>query len=218
MAPDKIFKRPECLRDLRLERREISKRTRTKTVKYQAQGKVSAKVHLQLKKWSPKEVNLLVERLQKYGSDNLEDLLDEKIMKNVNQINDLLQYFKRKNRLRPHPLFRGRSQEEASEEDKPKVDHPIEDWIDLTESVTNTSFRDSIGDGNVNAASNWTHLVQNAISVIADEEKHPDPEDCGGVDYQRIFEFILSMMAGEVPKEINGPTAEKILEMMGNLR
>merc|ERR1711976_531007 len=55
------------------------------------------------------------------------------------------------------------------------------------------SIKDSIGD--VNVASNWTHLVQDAISVIADEENHPNPQDCDGVDYQEIYEYILSIMA-----------------------
>ena len=216
MAPDRIFKRPECLKNRSLERREVSKRTRTKTVKYQSQVNLSAKVHKQLNKWSAKEVNILIEKLQKYGSDNLEDLLDEKIQKNVQQIKDILQYFKRKNRNHPYPHCRARNQIEVAEEEKPKEDHPLEDWIDLTECVTNASIKDSIGD--VNVASNWTHLVQDAISAIADEEKHPDPQDCDGVDYQGIYEYILSIMAGEVPKEINGPTAEKILQMMAELR
>ena len=216
MAPDRIFKRPECLKNRSLERREVSKRTRTKTVKYQSQVNLSAKVHRQLNKWSAKEVNILIEKLQKYGSDNLEDLLDEKIQKNVQQIKDILQYFKRKNRNHPYPHCRARNQIEVAEEEKPKENHPIEDWIDLTECVTNASIKDSIGD--VNVASNWTHLVQDAISVIADEEKHPNPQDCEGVDYQGIYEYILSIMAGEVPKEINGPTAEKILQMMAELR
>ena len=216
MAPDRIFKRPECLKNRTLEKREFSKRTRTKTVKYQSQVKLSAKVHRQLNKWSAKEVTILTEKLQKYGSDNLEDLVDEKIQKNVQQIKDILQYFKRKNRNHPYPHCRGRTQIEVAEEEKPKEDHPIEDWIDLTECVTNASIKDSIGD--VNVASNWTHLVQDAISVIADEEKHPNPQDCEGVDYQGIYEYILSIMAGEVPKEINGPTAEKILQMMAELR
>ena len=216
MAPDRIFKRPECLKNRSLERREVSKRTRTKTVKYQSQVNLSAKVHKQLNKWSAKEVNILIEKLQKYGSDNLEDLLDEKIQKNVQQIKDILQYFKRKNRNHPYPHCRARNQIEVAEEEKPKEDHPLEDWIDLTECVTNASIKDSIGD--VNVASNWTHLVQDAISVIADEEKHPNPQDCEGVDYQGIYEYILSIMAGEVPKEINGPTAEKILQMMAELR
>ena len=97
MAPDRIFKRPECLKNRTVEKREFSKRTRTKTVKYQSQVKLSAKVHRQLNKWSAKEVTILTEKLQKYGSDNLEDLVDEKIQKNVQQIKDILQYFKRKN-------------------------------------------------------------------------------------------------------------------------
>ena len=216
MAPDRIFKRPECLKNRTLERRETSKRTRTKTVKYQSQVNLSAKVHRQLNKWSAKEVNVLIEKIQKYGSDNLEDLLDEKIQKNVQQIKDILQYFKRKNRNHPYPHCRARNQIEVTEEEKPKEDHPLEDWIDLTECVTNASIKDSVGD--VNVASNWTHLVQDAISVIADEENHPNPQDCDGVDYQEIYEYILSIMAGEVPKEINGPTAEKILQMMAELR
>ena len=67
-------------------------------------------------------------------------------------------------------------------------------------------------------ASDWSHVVQDSLSVIVNEEKHPKPEDCDGVDYKEIYKYIQDIMNGEVPKDVNEATAEKILQMMSELR
>ena len=54
--------------------------------------------------------------------------------------------------------------------------------------------------------------------MIIDEEKHPKAEDCDGVDYKEIYKYIHDIMNGEVPKDVNEATAEKILQMMSELR
>ena len=43
-------------------------------------------------------------------------------------------------------------------------------------------------------------------------------EDCGGVDYKEIYRVLMDSLNGEVPKDVNEATAEKILEMMSELR
>lgn len=95
-------------------------------------------------------------------------------------------------------------------------DCPIEDWINLAESVTTSSIKATVGD--LSIASDWFHLIQDSLSVIINEEKHPNPEDCDGVDYKEIYKYILDIMNGEVPKDVNEATAEKILQMMSELR
>ena len=95
-------------------------------------------------------------------------------------------------------------------------DCPIEDWINLAESVTTSSIKATVGD--LNVASDWSHLVQDSLSVIINEEKHPNPEDCDGVDYKEIYKYIHDITNGEVPKDVNEATAEKILQMMSELR
>ena len=95
-------------------------------------------------------------------------------------------------------------------------DCPIEDWINLAENVTTSSIKATVGD--LSIASDWSHLVQDALSVIINEEKHPNPEDCDGVDYKEIYKYIDDIMNGELPKDVNETTAEKILQMMSELR
>ena len=43
-------------------------------------------------------------------------------------------------------------------------------------------------------------------------------EDCDGVDYKEIYQYVLDCMNGEVPKKLNDKSAEKVLEMMSELR
>ena len=95
-------------------------------------------------------------------------------------------------------------------------DCPIEDWINLAESVTTSSIKATVRD--LSLASDWSHLVQDSLSVIINEEKHPNPEDCDGIDYKEIYKYIHDIMIGEVPKDVNEATAQKILEMMSELR
>ena len=95
-------------------------------------------------------------------------------------------------------------------------DCPIEDWINLAENVTTSSIKATVGD--LSIASDWSHLVQDSLSVIINEEKHPNPEDCDGVDYKEIYKYIDDIMNGELPKDVNETTAEKILQMMSELR
>ena len=125
-------------------------------------------------------------------------------------------------------------------------DYPIEDWIGLAESVKIVDTK--ITSGEQATSGDWSHAVQDALSVIISEEKHPDPgtvfihctstitiivllytsntktyincflEDCNGVDYKEIYQYILDCMNGEVPKKLNDKSAEKVLEMMSELR
>ena len=95
-------------------------------------------------------------------------------------------------------------------------DCPIEDWINLAESVTTSSIKATVRD--LSLASDWSHLVQDSLSVIINEEKHPNPEDCDGIDYKEIYKYIDDIMNGELPKDVNETTAEKILQMMSELR
>lgn len=45
-------------------------------------------------------------------------------------------------------------------------------------------------------------------------EMHPLPESCGGVDYAAIYRCISSLMLGQVPRALDGPSAAKLLEIL----
>jgi len=44
-----------------------------------------------------------------------------------------------------------------------------------------------------------THL----LDYIAENENHPNPEDCGGVDYAAIYHALADLMRGEAPPSLN---------------
>ena len=52
-------------------------------------------------------------------------------------------------------------------------DFPIEDWIALAESVKNGDTK--MTSSEQATSGDWSHIVQDALSVIINEEKHPDP-------------------------------------------
>ena len=92
------------------------------------------------------------------------------------------------------------------------IDNPIESWITLAEaSVKETKIPQNSMD--------CSHLLFDAMSTIIKEEKHPKSEDCNGVDYAFIYQFIYDLMNGEVPKEPpNYETQLKIFEAMSDLK
>jgi len=44
-----------------------------------------------------------------------------------------------------------------------------------------------------------THL----LDFIAENENHPNPEHCGGVDYAAIYHALADLMRGEAPPLLN---------------
>ena len=48
-----------------------------------------------------------------------------------------------------------------------------------------------------------SHILGDTMSVIINEEKHPKPENCLGIDYAEIYRYINSLLSGDVPKQPN---------------
>ena len=75
-----------------------------------------------------------------------------------------------------------------------EINNPIESWITLAES-----HKIPFGSGLMDCS----HILGDSLSVIINEEKHPNPEDCNGIDYKEIYEFIYSLSNGDLPKQPN---------------
>ena len=71
---------------------------------------------------------------------------------------------------------------------------PIDSWISLAES-----HRNPPGSGIMDCS----HILGDTMSVIINEEKHPKPENCLGIDYAEIYRYINSLLSGDVPKQPN---------------
>lgn len=210
----KTFKASTFIKNKDLGTRERSQRTKNKTVRYEIVN-LDPKIEKKRKKWTSKEASILLEKIQQNGSTDIEALNDPKILKSPDQIKEYLEYCKRNNKTE-EVLKINATHANDTKLVRKQNDFPIEDWIALAESV-------KIGDTKMTSSEqatsgDWSHIVQDALSVIINEEKHPDPEDCDGVDYKGIYQYILDCMNGEVPKKLNPKSAEKVQEMLSELR
>ncbi len=52
-------------------------------------------------------------------------------------------------------------------------------------------------------SSSTDDTLPNLLDYIAENEKHPNIEDCGGVDYAAIYHTLADLMQGEAPPSLN---------------
>ena len=62
------------------------------------------------------------------------------------------------------------------------------------------------------------HILSDVLSVISTEEKHPLPEEAGGVDYADIYRFLNELLKGDLPKKPNDATCKKLIQMFNEVR
>ena len=59
--------------------------------------------------------------------------------------------------------------------------------------------------------------MNNTVSLlfewIAEFETHPEPSQCCGVDYASIYQYLAALMEGQVPHQLDPPSASKLLQM-----
>ncbi|GLG97828.1 Uncharacterized protein GBIM_04506 [Gryllus bimaculatus] len=58
--------------------------------------------------------------------------------------------------------------------------------------------------------------IAHAMLLIWKYEKHPDPSECGGVDFKALYEYMYFMLCGYPPKHLNQPTATFLAETLKN--
>ena len=90
-------------------------------------------------------------------------------------------------------------------EDRP-MDAPIEKWIKIVQNA-NRSHRSDCG-----------HVLPKVLEWIANHEDHPDPEECGGIDYKAIYLHLAHLMTGDVPPDANHATSQRIIDLFVTLR
>ena len=67
---------------------------------------------------------------------------------------------------------------------------PTERWLEAVENSSLTS-RQGVGENEV--ALDCSEVVPNVLTWIAELEEHPDPADCGGVDYAAIYRYLAAL-------------------------
>ena len=213
MPPKTIYKPSKSvIEKIETGTREKSQRSKTKKEIYQADLPAKTKKLLKREKrqtqWTVKEKPILIKKIKEQGSSDASLLMDPKIRKTEDQIKDLITFHKKGNRLKEVPRVNPKSASDTVWLPK-EIKNPIESWITLAEA-----HRIPFGSGLMDCS----HILGDSLSVIINEEKHPKPEDCNGVDYAEIYRYIYSLINGDLPKQPNEETSRKIMEMMSELK
>jgi len=216
MPPKIIYKPPKSVEKATYEARQRSKRERKKKDTYQAQfpqPKLKKKLK-RLAQWQVKDKPLLIQKIREHGTSDPKKLMDPDLRKSEDQIKEVIQFCKRGNKMKEVP--RANAVSTTDTEWKPKeITNPIESWISLAESYRLPPEARSGSDSNIMDCS---HLLSDSLATILKEEKHPDPEDCGGVDYAEIYKYIYDITNGELPKQLSEASGRKVIEIMDELR
>ena len=82
---------------------------------------------------------------------------------------------------------------------------PTERWLEAVETASLTS-RQGVGEPQIEggvATMDCSEALPNILTWIAELEEHPDPADCGGVDYAAIYRYLAALcQVGWILKQI----------------
>jgi len=90
---------------------------------------------------------------------------------------------------------------------------PIEMWIDTVEKRHNAEEK-RLKEAGFEQAGNYSTIVPSLLNWIADMEPHPDPSECGGVDYAAIYKYFALLCEGEAPPDLNRATSLRVSRLM----
>jgi len=98
---------------------------------------------------------------------------------------------------------------------------PTERWLEAVETASLTS-RQGVGEqlqieGGV-ATMDCSEALPNVLTWIAELEEHPDPADCGGVDYAAIYRYLAALCQGEAPPDLDPATSARASRILPSLK
>ncbi|KAG8226183.1 hypothetical protein J437_LFUL012358 [Ladona fulva] len=154
--------------------------------------------------WTEDEKMRLATALQKYGHLDVEKLHEEVKTKTPAQIKHFVYWAIKRSRIYfTNDDVPGRSATHTSYRIFSKS--PIDQWLSAFE------------EGQVNSRDEFRDCLGKALMYISRFESHPDPTDCGGVDYAAMYEFLYQAVNGYPVKAVNPQTAAVLLEELDNL-
>ena len=69
---------------------------------------------------------------------------------------------------------------------------PSERWLEAVETSAGLTSKQGVGE-NQEEGLDCSEALPNVLTWIADLEEHPDPADCGGVDYAAIYRYLAAL-------------------------
>ena len=212
--PKIIYKPPVAMQGKDFGTREKSQRAKKEVKKFGTDLIVTKKrkVNLKHKNWTLKEKDLLMKKLQEHGTSNAKNLLDPQIKKTEEQVKELVAFHKKS--IKMTQVMRPQAKHLNDKMWIPKdINVPIEMWISLAESQNYKPLARG-----PQAVMDCHHILSDVLSVISTEEKHPLPEEAGGVDYADIYRFLNELLKGDLPKKPNDATCKKLIQMFNEVR
>lgn len=92
---------------------------------------------------------------------------------------------------------------------------PIEQWISIIESnhAEEEGKLKEAGTDHEQSA-NYSPIMPNMLRWIAELEDHPDPAECGGVDYAAIYRWLALLCEGEAPPDLDPVTSLRVSRLL----
>jgi len=90
---------------------------------------------------------------------------------------------------------------------------PIEKWLHAIEKKHSDEEK-KLKEAGYDQAGNYSSIIPSLLNWIADMEPHPDPAECGGVDYAAIYRYFALLCEGEAPPDLNRPTSARVSRLL----
>jgi len=100
-------------------------------------------------------------------------------------------------------------------EKRRKRNAPIEKWIDSAESKLNDDLKKAGGD--TQQVVDYSPMVPKMLEMVAEYEKHPSPDQCGGVDFAAIYRWLGCLCEGEAPPDLNSASSLRVRRLFSRL-
>ena len=84
---------------------------------------------------------------------------------------------------------------------------PSERWLEAVETA----------DDGRHGGLDCSEALPSMLTWIAELEEHPDPSECGGVDYAAIYRYLAALCQGEAPPDLDGATSARASRILPSL-
>ncbi|KAJ9573858.1 hypothetical protein L9F63_008782 [Diploptera punctata] len=166
---------------------------------------------LTFSEWPESEKLALLEGLKRHGPYDLDSLCEAVPGKSRDNIKMALAMWWKTARTAMLTSSRGRKNVEGVKKaNLPKVilpveKAPIDQWLMKLEN------------SQAAGSSCQSKLLARTLLYISKYESHPRPEDCNGVDFKALYEFMYAMMRGFPGKNLNAETSAYLLKSIKDI-
>ncbi|XP_063242901.1 uncharacterized protein LOC134542492 isoform X1 [Bacillus rossius redtenbacheri] len=170
---------------------------------------------LAMGEWKFEERLRLLHAMKKYGHDDVDKLSAEVPTRTANQIRTYIRSWlklaqrvcksKKDNgrlKITKHAKLVGRIPLERDINPNNTSKAPLDQWLELIEENMPASLRER------------SFLVGKAFKYISLFEIQPRPEDCEGINFRAVYEFMYCMLNGLPYKNMNKETTQYVLDLI----